>query len=182
MDCQVVKDSLIPRATFEEIPEDLKDAAVMVLLQKRQDDWYFILITRAESLSLHGGEIAFPGGRREAVDGKPEDTALRELAEEIGVPAERVTVLGTIPFVMTLGSGYAIVPIVGILDESFRSFKLQVEEVQEVLVVPVSLFNEPSVTLGPDHYFLKGHYFKGRVIWGATWKIIMKFLETVNFP
>ena len=51
---------------------------------------------RANTLRSHRGEVCFPGGRRDKNE-TIEETALREAAEEIGLPVEAVDVWGITP-------------------------------------------------------------------------------------
>jgi 8-oxo-dGTP pyrophosphatase MutT (NUDIX family) len=80
----------------------------------RHDHWdtgaALILTRRAAGLRHHAGQWAFPGGRME--DGEqPEDTALRELAEEVGLPLATDRVLGRLDD-YTTRSGFTISPVV----------------------------------------------------------------------
>ncbi|HPQ40962.1 MAG TPA: CoA pyrophosphatase, partial [bacterium] len=145
---------------YDRLPDGAMASAVMVLLQYRDCEWHFILIVRAANLSLHAGETAFAGGRRDPGDRTAVDTALREVNEEIGVPAAAVRICGVLPFVMTLDSGFAIVPVVAVLNEDFREFRPDPREVDDILAVPVSLFSRRAQSLGPEQYFMKGHRFR----------------------
>ena len=65
-------------------------AAVLVPLT-RSDDPELVLTLRASGLSTHGGEVAFPGGRRDATDPDLAFTALRDnpiRAESLGIDTE----------------------------------------------------------------------------------------------
>src|SRR5271156_5866216 len=62
-----------------------RQAAVLVLLNDTRDGPEVVLLQRSYPLRDHPGEIAFPGGSREPIDGNPAATALREGAEEIGL-------------------------------------------------------------------------------------------------
>ena len=70
----------------------------------------FILTTRAAGLSSHAGQRAFPGGRIDAGE-TPEQAALRELEEEVGLRLGPERVLGRLDD-YTTRSGYVITPIV----------------------------------------------------------------------
>ena len=69
-----------------------------------------ILTRRAKGLSGHAGQWALPGGRIDAGE-TPEQTALRELQEEVGLQLQPDDVLGRLDTFITR-SGYAITPVV----------------------------------------------------------------------
>jgi 8-oxo-dGTP pyrophosphatase MutT (NUDIX family) len=70
----------------------------------------FLLCLRASTLRKHGGQFALPGGR---VDGgeSAEETARRELAEELGLTLGPDAVLGRLDDYVTR-SGFVITPVV----------------------------------------------------------------------
>ena len=75
--------------------------------------WARILfIRRSAHLRSHPSQIGFPGGRRESSDESPMQTALRETNEELGIPPERIAVLGALPEIKSL-EGSPVIPIVG---------------------------------------------------------------------
>ncbi|MBN1295735.1 CoA pyrophosphatase [bacterium] len=180
MNLQTLQRCLTSNSPYPVTTGGVRDAAVMVLIQAYHGVWHFVLIARSHRLELHAGETAFPGGRRDSEDRTPEDTAVREVAEEIGVPAQTMKILGTLPLIMTLGSGFTVYPVVAVLDPDFDGFIPNPDEVDSVFRVPISMFDTHPVVLGPEHYFLRGYRIDGRVIWGATGKIIRKFLDCVS--
>lgn len=70
----------------------------------------FLLTRRTPKLRSHGGQWALPGGRVDAGE-TIEQTALRELHEELGVLASTDDILGTLDDYPTR-SGYLIAPVV----------------------------------------------------------------------
>ncbi len=69
-----------------------------------------LLTRRAAGLRSHAGQWALPGGRID--DGEtPEQAALRELAEEVGLQLDAAAVLGRLDDYATR-SGYLITPVV----------------------------------------------------------------------
>ena len=64
------------------------DAAVLIPVVDHGDEATVILTKRAEKLTSHSGQVAFPGGRIDPTDVSPEAAALRETEEEIGLDAE----------------------------------------------------------------------------------------------
>ena len=69
-----------------------------------------ILTKRADKLTSHSGQVAFPGGRIDPTDASPEAAALREAEEEIGLDAGHVEIIGRMPDYVS-GSGYRIAPV-----------------------------------------------------------------------
>jgi 8-oxo-dGTP pyrophosphatase MutT (NUDIX family) len=70
----------------------------------------FLLCRRAAGLNRHGGQWALPGGRVDPGE-SAEQTALRELHEELGVELSPDHVLGRLDDYVTR-SGYVITPVV----------------------------------------------------------------------
>lgn len=56
------------------------------------------------------GQIAFPGGKMEKEDADALQTALRECHEEIGVPEEKVSILGVLSDIYIPLSNFNITP------------------------------------------------------------------------
>jgi 8-oxo-dGTP pyrophosphatase MutT (NUDIX family) len=73
-----------------------------------------LLTLRAAALSSHAGQVAFPGGRMDPGE-TPEQTALREAAEEIGLDPRLPRVTGRLPELVT-GTGYHITPVLALLE------------------------------------------------------------------
>jgi 8-oxo-dGTP pyrophosphatase MutT (NUDIX family) len=90
----------------------MKAAAVMMILFNSPPSnppgrkTHVLLIERAQDKSRHSGQIAFPGGKIEADDPSPLETALRETKEEIGIDIEQISLLGSMGFFRTLTSGF----------------------------------------------------------------------------
>ena len=93
---------------------DLPLAAVLVPLYEDQaGDIRVVLTKRPDTMPTHAGHIAFPGGRPDAGDAGPGETALREAYEEVGILPESVEVLGFLPAVHTVEFSLLVVPVVG---------------------------------------------------------------------
>jgi len=94
-----------------------------------------LLTQRALRLTDHGGQISFPGGRREAADVSMVETALRETEEEVGLARRHVEVLGLLPDYLTV-TGYQVTPVVSIVQPPF-DLCADPFEVAEIFEVPL---------------------------------------------
>jgi len=125
------------KASHEALPEaPAKPAAVLVPLVAHAHGVHVLLTQRTAHLRSHAGQIAFPGGRMDPCDAGPAETALREAREEIGLPAERVEVRGYLDAFVT-GTGYRVVPVVGIVRPGF-ALRLNPAEVADAFEVPLA--------------------------------------------
>ena len=132
---------------------DLKPAAVLLPLIIRHEP-HVLLTQRTHHLTRHAGQVAFPGGRADAADVSLVETALRETQEETGIDPAFVTVAGFLDAYET-GTGYAILPVVGILSEGF-ALSPHAAEVAEIFEVPLSFLLDPRIP-GPHAQLLFLH-------------------------
>ncbi len=127
---------------------------------------------RTAHLSHHSGQVSFPGGRREAHDLSPVQTALRETMEETGIDPAHVSLAGFLPRYLT-GTGFDISPVVGVLAPGF-ALNPDPREVADVFEVPLSFFLDPAnvqqASRDRDGWFHTFYIFEppGRHIWGIT--------------
>ena len=151
-------------------------AAVLVGLVPREGGPAILLTQRTAHLRDHAGQISLPGGRMEEGEA-PVEAALREAEEEIGLPPDRVVLVGELPPYRT-GTGFCIHPVVGWVDPPER-FRLDPFEVAELFEVPLSFILEPA-NHQRDSYERNGKTrqfyvlpYQGRYIWGATAGILV---------
>lgn len=150
----------------------LHPAAVLVPVVTRPDGLTVLLTKRTEHLHHHPGQISFPGGRMEVEDASPVVTALRETQEEIGLGAEHVELLGSLPNYRT-GTGFEVTPVVGLVTPPFE-LTLDAFEVAEAFEVPLAFLLDP-VNHQRHRMEVRGkvreYYampYKDYYIWGAT--------------
>lgn len=117
-------------------------AAVLVGLVQRDDGPQVLLTRRTDHLRDHAGQISFPGGRTEEVDAGPEATALREAEEEVGLPPERVEVLGRLSSYTTV-TQFVVTPVVALVHPPFE-LALDDFEVAEAFEVPLHYLMTPA--------------------------------------
>ena len=161
----------------------LSPAAVLVPIVKRPEPT--ILFTqRTEHLSRHAGQVSFPGGRAEVDDASLVATALRETHEETGIEATFVTIAGFLEAFET-GTGYAILPVVGLLAENF-SLAPDANEVADIFEVPLAFLIDPKNRQRQSREFqgrMRSFYsftYKERYIWGATAAMLVNFGDRLN--
>ena len=156
-----------------------KPAAVLLLVVNHPADPTVIFTQRTAHLVDHAGQISFPGGRCDEGDCDPEDTALREAEEEIGVTRDRVEILGRLPEYHT-STGYRVTPIVGWAEPPL-TYRPDPHEVADVFEVPLAFL------LDSGNHRYESAFFKGRMrkywampygerfIWGATAGMLVTF-------
>jgi 8-oxo-dGTP pyrophosphatase MutT (NUDIX family) len=166
--------------------EELRPAAVLVPVIRRDAGLTVLLTRRTDHLYDHAGQISFPGGRSEAHDDSPAATALRETYEEIGLPHSLVEVLGELPKYTTV-TGYSVIPVVGLVEPP-AAFRLDAFEVAEAFEVPLAFFLDPGNHQRNTLQFQgrTRHYYampyEQRYIWGATAGMLMNFYAFLTAP
>ncbi|MBS0473344.1 MAG: CoA pyrophosphatase [Proteobacteria bacterium] len=175
---------LNPQNRPKEKPK-LTPAAVLMPLIFRAEP-HVLLTQRTDHLSRHAGQVAFPGGRADPGDISLVETALRETREETGIDPAFVTVAGFLDAYET-GTGYAILPVVGILSEGFALMP-QEHEVAEIFEVPLDFLLDPANRVRQTREFQgtqRSFYsftFEGHYIWGATAAMLINFAERMSAP
>ena len=167
-------------------PTPLTPAAVLIPIVDRRPDLTVLLTRRTDHLSNHGGQISFPGGHVEPDDRTPEDAALRETEEEIGLDRRHVTLLGRLDEYVTR-TGFKVTPVVSVVDPPFE-LDPDAGEVEEVFEVPLPFLLDPANHQRSSH-LIKGQrrfYYAMRwgqhEIWGATAGMVINLHEFLTRP
>jgi 8-oxo-dGTP pyrophosphatase MutT (NUDIX family) len=161
---------------------EYRRACVLVPFVKQGETWKILFSRRSEALTAHKGQIAFPGGGVEAGESLS-DAAIREAEEEVGIPAERVELIGRLDDVVT-NSGFLVAPFVGVINGPI-DYILQETEVSEVFEVPVEALlrpDKPEVRYVPFRNRRYPAYFypyEGHEIWGLTGRMLKAMLDLV---
>ena len=148
------------------------EAAVLIPLLLKDDGLSVLLTQRTNHLRDHAGQISFPGGRMDPGDAGPNDTALRESQEEIGLERSRVEIIGHMPQYLTV-SGYTVTPVVGLV-QAQAEYVLDEFEVADVFEVPLNFLMDPAnhqVRMWQSEQGSRCFYampYENRFIWGAT--------------
>jgi 8-oxo-dGTP pyrophosphatase MutT (NUDIX family) len=157
-------------------------ASVLVPVVMR-DEPTILLTERTTHLSMHSGQVAFPGGKRDATDRDAAHTALREAHEEIGLEERFVEVLGEMP-AYTTGTMFIVTPVVALVDPA-APLALNEHEVADAFEVPLRFLMNPAhhrrhvfEVMGAKREWFSMPYMDGaneRFVWGATAAMLRNF-------
>ena len=165
------------------IPQGARtQAAVLVPLFQKGGRYHVLFTKRTDRVKHHKGEISFPGGVADEDDEDAEATALRETFEEIGLPEKNVEILGKLDDAVTVSSAHLITPVVAEIPSPYR-FSINEEEIEELIEIPLEAFLDENrwaeeTYLNGDKKVLSYRLeYEGRIIWGATARIMRQFLD-----
>lgn len=168
-------------ATIE--PGGLRRAAVLICMIWMKGEWHLLFSQRSMDLPVHSGQMSFPGGALESGE-TAEDAAKRETEEEVGIPRDRIEVIGRLDDVETR-SGYIVSPLVGTAPAG-SEYILQPSEVVEVFEIPMSaLFREDRpevryVKWKDRRYPVYSFRWESIDIWGLTAYMLKGFFDHVR--
>ncbi len=155
-------------------------AAVLVPVYERDGQYHILFIKRTEWVEKHKGEISFPGGVYEDHDSTLLNTALRESFEEINLRPDDVEVLGELDDVVSANTNYRITPFLAFIPWPYE-LKVDGHETEEIIEAPITtLMNigrSRQELRGSETFTVYRYNYKGRIIWGATARILAQFLD-----
>lgn len=161
----------------------LKCAAVLIPLVWHDDEWHLLYTRRTDTVESHKGQVSFPGGACDEGETTPEETALREAEEEIGLDPKDVRVLGRISNMITI-TYFRVTPVVGVIKWP-AVFRVGEHEVARVFTIPLNWlanpanrweFTRPNTTRSLIAY----HPYDGELLWGATARMTVDFLKVLG--
>lgn len=163
----------------------IKPAAVLIPVIDREEPMV-LLTQRTAHLPQHAGQIAFPGGKIDAIDASPLAAALREADEEVGLAPSAVEPIGYLDVYMTT-LGYRIVPVVARVHPPF-TLTLNPGEVEDTFEVPLSFMMEIANHQTHSREWqgmMRTYYaipFGERYIWGVTAGIFRNLQQKIYGP
>jgi len=178
---QRLKQLLSQRQKLHIVDTSRISSAVLVPIYCKRGEYYLLFTKRTQKVKDHKGQISFPGGAKEGNETLV-DTALRECAEEIGLAAEEVEILGELDDAISLTSNYVISPFVALIPWPYH-FKVSEEEIDELIEAPVLAFIDGACQLQEERTTAGevvnsySYYYQGRVIWGVTARVLKQFLD-----
>ncbi|MFL7813173.1 MAG: NUDIX hydrolase [Anaerolineales bacterium] len=164
-------------------------AGVLIPLLQEAGSWKILFIKRTlQQHDRHSGQIAFPGGRAEPGDQGLLQTALREASEEIGLAPGDIRILGRSCSITTV-TDYEVSPFVGLLPWPYPLI-LSPQEVEKTILIPLDWLNDPNnreikawqspKEPGKDLPVIFYNAYEGEILWGATARIVVDFLEIIQ--
>ena len=155
-----------------ETGEKYRLASVLVVIYGKEP--IIVMTEKPKHMKFHAGEISFPGGKLDSEDSDLLDTALRETSEEIGLTITREQVIGQLEPVITLNSGFLILPFVSVVDKiPSLSANCEVEKIFHIPLEPFleTMANDPD----PSHNIIQEMYtfeYQNQIVWGASARIL----------
>ncbi|MGD0582415.1 MAG: CoA pyrophosphatase [Bacteroidales bacterium] len=171
---------------FPRVPrKDSANAAVLLLFYPHSGKINTVFIQRPDYDGVHGGQISFPGGKREKDDQDAIFTALREAAEEIDIRPSDVKIIGTLTPLFIPVSNILVTPVVGWTGKR-PLFKPDPSEVLFIIEAELALFLENSIIrtrpweVRGESINIRYFDYDGHMIWGATAMILHELLTLIK--
>jgi len=156
-------------------------ASVLVVIYGK--DPIILMTEKPKHMKFHAGEISFPGGKLDVTDLDLLETALRETNEEIGLNITRDQVIGQLDPVVTLNSGFMILPFVSIIDDIPKLVtNLEVEKILHIPLIP--FLKTMKNDLNPSHNKIQKMYtfeHDKQIVWGASARILKQIQTCLTY-
>lgn len=161
----------------------LKCAAVLIPLVWHDGEWHLLFTRRTDTVESHKGQVSFPGGGCDEGETTPEQTALREAEEEIGIQTSDVRVLGRLSNLITI-TYFRVTPVVGVVGWP-AVFRVGEHEVARIFTIPLAWLANPANRWefempGRTRSLIAYHPYDGELLWGATARMTVDFLRVLG--
>lgn len=122
------------------------NSVVLVLMMEVDGQYHFVFQKRNANIR-QGGEICFPGGKVDPEDDSLVKVALRETKEEMGIPEEKLQIIGRMNTMLT-PAGVLVDAFLGIADIMSEDIHINTDEVESYFTIPVAYFMDTE----PERY------------------------------
>jgi len=158
------------------------DAAVALMLRPMNQNFKVLFVKRIENpTDPWSGQMAFPGGKRDAQDKHLKQTVVRETLEETNINLlDRCHFLGTLTAIRsTRRPEMKILPFVVLLDHK-PLIKLNERELEGFVWVSLRglVQNKGIAKFGFGE--VPAYLIESNIIWGLTYRIIENFLQILE--
>ncbi|WP_299627287.1 CoA pyrophosphatase [uncultured Tenacibaculum sp.] len=182
---------LVPEIRIKISEETIKKsnprkAAVFCLFYPNSEgEMFFLLTKRASYKGTHSAQISFPGGKVDDVDKDLEDTALRELEEEVGIHRNTITLIKQMSDTYIPPSNFMVTPFIGFSDEK-PEFIINEEVANTIEVSLKDLLDDSLVSsIEMNTSYMKNievpcFKFNGYIVWGATAMILSEIKDLIK--
>lgn len=162
-----------------------RTSSVLILLYKKNNEWYIPLIQRTQYDGAHSGQVSFPGGKYEEEDRTLLNTALREAQEEIGIQPSDVEFITQLSSLYIPNSNFLVYPQVCVTMHQ-PDFVPDLREVDSIIEVPVVKLLLPSTVqffkreINGIHVDAPFYKIDDYIVWGATAMMLSEFLSLIK--
>jgi 8-oxo-dGTP pyrophosphatase MutT (NUDIX family) len=173
------KEEVVPNPSY-------KESAVMILIWPADNGLRCLLIRRPDYEGVHSGQIAFPGGGREASDSDLLQTAIRETWEETGVQLPTDKVVGALSPLYIPVSNYLVYPFIACLKEKpiWNPDPMEVSALIEfdlLLILDEKQLKRKSRLMKPGLNAEAPYYdIAGSEVWGATGMMLSELSDILR--
>lgn len=183
--------------------ENFSKYAILIPLIEMENEIHILFEVRSLQLRRQPGEVCFPGGKVDRTDRDAQHTAIRETSEELGISEDIIQNVHPVDFMIS-PFGTIIYPYAGFIKNP-EMIKINKGEVEEIFTVPLSFLRDskPEIfqvdfrvepekdfpfnqIVGGENYNWQTrkmeecfYYYKDRVIWGLTARILKHFIEII---
>jgi 8-oxo-dGTP pyrophosphatase MutT (NUDIX family) len=163
-----------------EHPGKYRLASILVVIYG--NDPIVVMTEKPKHMKFHAGEISFPGGKLDSNDSDLLETALRETSEEIGLTISKEQVIGQLEPVVTLNSGFLILPFVSVVDKiPALSANAEVEKIFHIPMEP--FLKTQAKDPDPSHNLIQEMYtfeYENQIVWGASARILKQIQDCLK--
>ncbi|WP_340539212.1 NUDIX hydrolase [Nocardioides sp. GXZ039] len=166
--------------------DDVRRSAVLMLFGEGERGPDLLLTERAHHMRSHPGQVSFPGGGVDAGE-TPQQAALREADEEVGLDPAGVELFADLPELWVPPSNHAVVPVLGWWRHPSPVGVRSPDEVHAVYRVPLSELRDPAhriTVTGPSGWRSPG-FLIGEdhdvILWGFTGGIVARLFEYLGW-